>query len=94
MLYLVIAHDGRDPDAPTRRQEVRDQHLQGVRPLVDDGTVQLGGAYLDDQGRMAGSALLIEAEDEASVRALLDADVYTRHGVWERFEIYPFVRAV
>lgn len=94
MLFLVLAHDGRDPDAPARRKRVREAHLEGVRPLAEAGTLQLGGAYLDDAGEMAGSALLLEAEDEAAVRALLEADVYHREGVWRRYEIYPFVRAV
>lgn len=94
MLFLVLAHDGRDDDAPARRRAVRERHLEGVRPLAADGTLKLGGAYLGADGEMAGSALLLEAEDEAAVRALLESDVYHRTGVWQRYEIYPFVRAV
>lgn len=94
MLHLVIAHDGRDADAPERRRGVRERHLEGIRPLVEAGTLQLAGAYLDDEGEMRGSVLLLDADDEGAVRAILDADVYTRAGVWERFEILPFRRAV
>jgi uncharacterized protein YciI len=94
MLYLVIAKDGTDPDAPERRQAVRERHLEGARALAERGTMHLGGALLDDAGAMIGSALVLEAEDESALRALLEADVYARHGVWQRYEIYPFRRAV
>lgn len=94
MLYLVIAHDGRDPDAPARRREVRGRHLDGIRPLVDAGTLHLGGAILNEAGEMAGSAMLLEAADEDEVRSLLEADVYHRSGVWRSYDIHPFVRAV
>lgn len=94
MLHLVIAHDSRDADAPERRRRVRDRHLEGIRPLVEAGALQLGGAYLDEEGEMRGSVLLLEADSVQEVRDLLEADIYRREGVWESFEIRPFVRAV
>jgi uncharacterized protein len=94
MLFLVIAKDGTDEGAPARRLAVRERHLVGARALAEAGTLELGGAILDDEGAMIGSALLVEAEDEAAVRALLEADVYTRHGVWQHIEIHRFRRAI
>jgi uncharacterized protein len=93
MLYLVIARDGHDPEAPARRAAVRATHLEGARPLAERGTLVLGGALLDDHGGMIGSALILEADDEAGVRAILEADVYHRAGVWRSYEITPFKRA-
>lgn len=94
MLFLVIAKDGTDPDAPERRQRVRDDHLVEARALAADGTLQVGGALLDAAGAMIGSALIVEAADEAAVRSLLEADVYHRAGVWRSYEVHPFKRAV
>ncbi|MDF1522278.1 MAG: YciI family protein [Trueperaceae bacterium] len=94
MLYLVIAKDGTDPEAPARRQQVREAHLVGARKLAEAGTMHLGGALLDDAGAMIGSAIILEADDEAAARALLEADIYHRGGVWRSYEIYPFRRAV
>lgn len=94
MLYLILAHDATDDQAPARRQRVRPQHLEGVRPLARDGRLQVAGALLDEEGAMRGSMLLLEAEDEAEVRTILERDVYAREGVWARFEIWPFARAV
>jgi uncharacterized protein YciI len=94
MLFLVIAKDGTDAEAPARRQRVRERHLEGARTLAERGTLQVGGALLDPEGGMIGSALVIEAEDEAAARVLLEADVYHREGVWRSYEVYPFRRAV
>mgnify|MGYP002621011527 CR=1 FL=1 len=94
MLFLVIARDGTDPEAPARRQRVRAQHLEGARALAERGDLQLGGALLDDAGTMIGSALLLEADDAEAARRLLAADVYAREGVWQQVEIHPFRRAI
>jgi uncharacterized protein len=94
MLFLVIAKDGTDPDAPARRQRVREAHLEGARERAASGVMQVGGAILGADGGMIGSALIVEAVDEAGLRALLEDDVYHRAGVWRSYEIYPFRRAV
>ena len=94
MLYFVLAHDGTDSEAPQRRQRVRNAHLEGLKPAVESGMVQLGGAILDDDGGMVGSVVLIEADSPAAARDFIENDVYRREGVWQTVEIYPFKRAV
>jgi uncharacterized protein YciI len=94
MTFLVIAKDGTDPDAPARRQRVRQRHLDEIRAAVDAGHVRLGGAILDDAGTMIGSALLLEAPSQEAARELLENDIYFKEGVWQQLHIYPFKRAV
>jgi len=94
MLFMVIAKDGTDPDAPARRQAARAEHLAGAKELAAAGQLVLGGALLDDTGAMIGSVLLLEAEDAAAARALVAADIYTAGGVWQQVEILPFKRAI
>lgn len=94
MLFAVIAKDGTDADAPARRMAVRAQHLAGIKPLVQDGTVLLGGALLNEAGGMIGSMMLLEAENETAARAILDRDVYVTGGVWQQYELHPFRIAV
>lgn len=94
MLFLVIARDGNDSEAPQRRQAVREAHLQGIQEAVASGLLQVGGAFLNDEGRMIGSMLLVEAESRQALESYLKADIYSRAGVWQAFEIYPFKRAV
>jgi uncharacterized protein len=93
MLWLIIARDGTDADAPARRQAVRERHLQEIRPHVAAGTVTYAAAMLDASGAMRGSMLVLEAPDEATARALIDGDVYTTSGVWRHYEIHPIKRA-
>ncbi len=94
MLYLVIAKDGTDRDAPTRRQAVRAEHLEKVQKSVDSGFLLLGGALLTKEGAMMGSAMLLEAASEEEVWAFLKQDVYSSGNVWQHFEVYPFKLAV
>lgn len=94
MIFLVLAHDGRDAEALERRLAVREAHLKGLAPAVESGRLQVGGALLDDEGRMIGSMLVVEAESRQDLDDFLKADIYSRHGVWRRFEVYPFKRAV
>lgn len=92
MQFLVIAHDGTDEGALERRMAVREQHLAVARGLHESGVLALGGAILED-GRMVGSAMVMEAESEERLRELLESDPYRRGGAWQRFEIWPFRRA-
>ena len=94
MQFLVIARDGTDPDAPARRAAARPQHLAHIQPLVEAGTVVIGGALLDAAGGMMGSSVVYEAADRAACEALIAADPYRKAGVWQDITILPFRVAV
>jgi uncharacterized protein len=91
--WLIIARDGTDPDAPARRKAVREEHLATTRTLFEEGRVLYAGALLDPDGGMIGSMLVIDAPDEAAARAQIEADVYSRNGVWVEVEVRGFRRA-
>ena len=92
MLFLVVARDGNDPGAPARRAAVRPAHLEAARRLHAAGTLRAAGALLNGGEKAVGSALLVEAEDEAAARALVEEDVYFREGVWTDYDIWPLDR--
>jgi uncharacterized protein YciI len=92
--FLVIARDGEGTEAKARRQAVRERHLDEIKPAVADGTVQLGGALLGDDGEPIGSALIVAAESREALETFLKNDVYSQAGVWLSFDIFPFKRAV
>lgn len=94
MLFSVIARDASDPEAPARRAAAREQHLAEIRPHAESGVLQLGGAFVDQDGVMRGSIMLLDLPDRAAVEAHLQADIYWRSGVWREFEISEFKRAV
>jgi uncharacterized protein YciI len=73
--YLVTECRGPnwDPAHPRRAQDGFEQHAAFMDSLVEQGTVLLGGPLGDDVN--AGDALVvISADDEAGVRAILAPD--------------------
>jgi len=93
MLYLIVARDGSDAEAQARRAAARPAHLEAAKARVEQGLLPLGGALLDEQGAMIGSAVVIEAADEVEAREIVDNDPYTKAGVWVSYDIWPFKRA-
>jgi uncharacterized protein YciI len=94
MQYLVVAYDGTDPEASARRQAVREAHLAGAKAMGASGAMICGGALLDDDGGMVGSACIVEFADRAALDAWLGTDPYVTGKVWQRIEVTPFRRAV
>ena len=94
MQYLVVARDGTDEGAAARRAAVRDAHIEGVKAMAQSGAMLLGGAMLDDDGAMIGSACIVEFEDRAALDAWLQGDPYVTGDVWRTIEVTPFRRAV
>jgi len=88
--FLILADDFKDPDALNRRLAVRTQHLIRMREEKIKGNFIIGGAKLNDLGNMHGSMLVVQLEDEASVKRWIDEDPYITGKVWEHVEILPF----
>jgi uncharacterized protein YciI len=94
MEFLVIAHDKTDADALARRMAIRDEHLEAARETIRSGAMLIGGAILDDAGRMVGSMTVLSMPDRAALDAWFRQVPYVRHGIWDRVEIHPFHVAV
>lgn len=84
MLFALICLD--KPNALEVRMGAREQHLAWVK----DKPVKYAGPFLDEEGRMCGSLLVVEAEDRAAIDAFSAADPYTKAGLWASVEIRPF----
>jgi uncharacterized protein len=94
MQFLIIAHDGTDEGALDRRMAVREAHLKSARERAASGMTIMGGAMLDDDGKMIGSASVVEVESRAELDAWLEADPYVTGDVWRNITVTPFRRAV
>ncbi len=75
------------PDSLALRMATREAHFAYAR---GQGVVRLGGPFLDPAGDMAGSLIIIEAEDLAAAQAFSDNDPYKLAGLFERVEIRPW----
>ena len=88
--YLILAKDGKDNEAPNRREAARPFHLETVKALKANENFIIGGATLNENGEMNGSMMVVEFENETALNEWLQNDPYVRKGVWEDFEVKPF----
>lgn len=88
--YLLIGHDGDAPNALEKRMEVRPRHFEYARKLFAEGKILLGGAQLTDEGKMKGSAVVLQFEDESELAEYLKNEPYIVEGVWESYTITPY----
>ncbi|MCU0326391.1 MAG: YciI family protein [Spirosomaceae bacterium] len=88
--YVIIAHDGIDENALDRRMNIRPFHLDGAKKLKENGNFVIGGAMLDDNGKMIGSVMIVQFETEAELRQWEATEPYIVDGVWAKYEIKPF----
>ena len=56
--------------------------------------VAIAGPFLDASGDMCGSLLIVEAEDEASARAILAGDPYAKANLFKETVVRPWRWAV
>jgi uncharacterized protein len=88
--YVIIAHDGKDENALDRRMSVRPFHLDGAKRLKETNNYVIGGAMLDDSGKMIGSVMVLQFETEADLKNWEATEPYIQNKVWENYEIRPF----
>jgi len=79
LLYALIAHD--KPGFLSRRQDVRPEHLKHLEQLGD--RLVLAGPFLDEEGNMTGSIVVIEAESYEAAKADFDRDPFMLAGLFD-----------
>jgi uncharacterized protein YciI len=88
--YIITGYDYTDDGALDRRMAVRQQHLDGTVALRTTGNYILGGAILDDAGRMIGSVMVVQFETAEELEAWKQSEPYIVHNIWESVDIKPF----
>jgi uncharacterized protein len=90
MQFLLLAYDGTDAGALQRRMKVREEHFRRITLLKKAGEFLLGGAILDESGKMIGSMIVYDFPDKQSLEESLKDEPYLTGRVWEKTEIKPF----
>lgn len=85
MLFALIAEDGPDPE---KRLDHRADHLAYMASLGD--RIVFGGPFLNEDGAMVGSLLVIEADTREEAEALLARDPFMERGVFIKTSLRPF----
>jgi uncharacterized protein YciI len=84
MLYVITAID--KEGSLQLRMATREAHFAYVK---ETGAVRLGGPFLNAQGEMAGSMIVIEAADLAA-RNWQTNDPYAKAGLFQSSELRPW----
>ena len=85
--FVIVCID--KPDSLELRLATRQAHFDYIRGQTL-AAVKLGGPFLGDDGEMAGSLIILEADDFAAAQAFTDQDPYTLAGLFERREVRPW----
>lgn len=90
MGYAVLAYDGEDEGASSRRMAARDRHLQVLTGWASDGRLALGVPLFTADWRVAGSLMVLEVPNRAGLDAYLAAEPFNDGQVWRRVTAHPF----
>ncbi|NET35223.1 MAG: YciI family protein [Cyanothece sp. SIO1E1] len=76
-------------DVLEKRTPYRQAHLEGLTQLKAAGSVITIGPT-KDLTKVFG---VYEAEDEAAVRQLIEADPYWQNGIWTAYDVMEWIQA-
>ncbi len=85
MQFLIRAYDG--AGKLEKRMEVRPRHLEGMKKLSDH--IITAGGLLDEEGKMKGSALVMDFDSRQELDDYLANEPYVLAEVWEKIEVEP-----
>ena len=85
MQFLIKAYDG--PNMLEKRMEVRPRHLEGMSRLNEH--IICAGGLLDEEGKMKGSAQIMNIDSRAELDTYLAAEPYVIEKVWQKIEVEP-----
>jgi len=76
------------PGMAARRLEIRPEHKAYLAAVAE--RIAFAGPLLDDAGAMTGSLLVIDFADRAAALAWLEAEPFTRAGVYGSRQVMAF----
>lgn len=83
MLFAIVALD--KPASEELRKANRADHLDYLKTFGAD--LKAAGPFLDDNGTMIGSLVIIEREDKAAAEAFCAGDPYARAGLFQSVKV-------
>ena len=87
MQFLLVAYDAQDENALSRRLAAREAHLALVEKNKAAGHAKYGAALLDESGKMIGSMMVVEYENQQALETWLKDEPYITQNVWDEVNI-------
>ena len=72
--YIMYAWDGAREQGQERRMNVHPTHFENARKLKTNGNFFIGGAMLNDDGKMIGSMMVVQFETKEQLQQWLDTE--------------------
>ena len=88
--YVIEALDHTDAEGLNRRMVIREKHLAGAAALKANGQFILGGAKLNEEGKMIGSTMILQFSTEADFQAHYAQEPYVTGKVWNEIKVHKF----
>lgn len=85
--YLIIARDFTDETALERRNAVRAAHLELAKKHKASGNFIKAAAFINEEGNMCGSAMMMEFADREELDKWLSEEPYVMGKVWDSIEV-------
>ncbi len=85
MQFMITARDGENMLA--KRMEVRPRHLENMARIRKN--VVCAGGILDEDGKMAGSVLILEFASAKELDEYLASEPYRTEKVWQDVRVEP-----
>ena len=85
-LFVITCID--KPNSLDLRMATREAHFAYIAEHASG--LKLGGPFLNENGQMAGSLIIFEADDRAAAEAFSAGDPYRKAELFERVEIRPW----
>lgn len=89
MQFCVIAYDGEDAEAQSRRMAAREAHIALSDAAIERGEQLAGAALLNDSGAMCGSVMIVDFPSRQELDKWLAAEPYVTGKVWQKIEVLP-----
>ncbi len=90
MIFIIMAQDGTDENAPERRKKLRPAHLERGSVLQDRGDLLYGGAFLGADGNMVGSMMVVRFPSLEKLQEWLKDEPFINGNVWQKVDVRPF----
>ena len=85
-LFVLTCID--KPDSLALRMATREAHFAYANARA--AAIRLGGPFLDEKGDMAGSLIILEAQDLAAAEAFSLGDPYRKAGLFQSVDVRPW----
>jgi uncharacterized protein len=79
------------PNSAEPRAAAQQAHMRHIDAVFEK--IAIAGPIRDADGRSIGSLFVLKASTAEEAETILRADPYFKAGVWERWEVHPFLPA-